>query len=154
MTFYANGNALAPTVPVTNLGTTSAPVYGATMPYTFATPGPYAITASYSGDGYFKTSTSAVAASVTSTLPSFAPSVTSYQQSAVAAGQTGLYSFNVTQNVYSGTINFTCSGLPANSACSFSPASITAAGCSTVSTVALSVLYPEGGRRFNRRASV
>jgi sugar lactone lactonase YvrE len=140
--FYANGTALAPTtgVTVTNLGTTSAPVYGATLAYTFTTAGTYAITASYSGDTYFKASTSTAAAPVTAALPAFATAATSYQSSAVTAGQTALYSFNVVQTVYSGTITFACSGLPANSSCSFTTNSITATGCSTTTTVGLSIL--------------
>jgi len=140
--FYANGTALAPTtgVAVSNIGTTAAPVYGATLTTTFPTAGTYAITATYSGDSYFKTSTSAAAASVTTALPTFATSVVSYQQSSVTAGQTALYSFNINQVVYTGTITFAVSGLPANSSYSISPTSITASGCSSTSTVALSIL--------------
>lgn len=140
--FYANGVALAPTsgVAVTNIGTTGAPVYGATLSYTFSTPGTYTITATYSGDGYFITSTSAATASVTTALPTFTASVVSYQQSAVTAGQTALYSFNINQVVYTGTISLACtSGLPANSSCSFSTTTVAASGCSTTSTVALSI---------------
>jgi hypothetical protein len=140
--FYANGTALAPTtgVAVSNIGTSSAPVYGATLTTTFPTAGTYSITAKYSGDGYFKTSTSAATTSVTTALPTFTTSVVSYQQSAVAPGQTALYSFNINQVVYTGTISFACSGLPANSFCSFSTTSVTASGCSTTSTVALSIV--------------
>ncbi|MGA2438260.1 MAG: hypothetical protein ABSF57_07080 [Acidobacteriaceae bacterium] len=140
--FYANGTALAPTtgVAVGNIGTSSAPVYGATLTTTFATPGTYAITATYSGNSYFKTSTGAATTSITSTLPTFTTAVVSYQQSAVAPGQTALYSFNINQVVYSGTIAFACSGLPAYSSCSFSTISITANGCSTTSTVALNIV--------------
>jgi hypothetical protein len=61
-------------------------------------------------------------------------------QSTVVAGQTALYSASVTQSVYTGTIAFACTGLPAFSSCSFSPATITATGCSTTSVVALSIL--------------
>jgi hypothetical protein len=139
--FYANGTALAPTsgVAVSNIGTSSAPVYGATLTATFPTAGTYSITAKYSGDGYFKTSTSASTASVTTALPTFTASVVSYQQSAVTAGQTALYSFNINQVVYTGTIAFACSGLPANSFCSFSTTTVAASGCSTTSTIALSI---------------
>jgi hypothetical protein len=107
---------------------------------TFPTAGTYTITAKYSGDGYFKTSTSAAAASVTTALPTFTASVVSYQQSAVAPGQTALYSFNINQVVYTGTIGFACSGLPANSFCSFSTTTVASSGCSTTSTVALSIV--------------
>jgi hypothetical protein len=144
--FYANGVALAPTtgVAVSNIGTASAPVYGATMPYTFSTPGTYTITATYSGDSYFQTSTSATSASITTALPAFAASVVSYQQSTVSAGQTALYSFNLAQTVYTGTISFAVTGLPANSSYSLSPSTITATGCTTTSTVAFSILTQQG----------
>jgi hypothetical protein len=61
-------------------------------------------------------------------------------QCTVSAGQTALYSFTVAQNVYTGTITFSCSGLPAYSSCQFSPALLTNTGCTTTSTVALSIL--------------
>jgi Bacterial Ig-like domain (group 3) len=144
--FFANGIALPPTtgVAVTNIGSANNPVYGATLSNTFTTPGTYAITATYSGDGYFKPSTSTTLTSVITALPAFTTSATTFQQSTVAAGQTALYSFNLAQTVYSGTITFAASGLPANSAVSFSPASITANGCSTSNTVAVSILTQQG----------
>lgn len=144
--FYANGTALPSTsgVAVSNIGTASAPVYGATLTYTFSTPATYSITATYSGDGYFKTSTTSAPASVTTALPAFTASPIAYQQNTVSAGQTALYSFTLAQTVYTGTISFTATGLPANSAVSFSPTSITASGCSTTNTVALSILTQQG----------
>ena len=144
--FYANGTALAPTagVAVSNIGTASAPVYGATLNYTFSTPGTYAISAAYSGDSYFKASTSPATASITTALPTFAAAAVSYQQSAVSAGQTALYSFNLNQTVYTGTISFAVSGLPANSSYSVNPSTITATGCTTTNTIALSILTQQG----------
>ena len=141
--FYSNGTALAPTtgVAVSNIGTTSSPVYGATLTETFPTAASYSITATYvpPAGGYFVGSTSA-AAKFSTSLPTFTTSVnTSVQQSTIIPGQTALYSFNVAQNVYSGTITFSCSGLPTGAACVFSPSSITASGCSTTSVVALSI---------------
>jgi len=140
--FSSNGTALAPTtgVPVTNIGTTASPVYGATMTYTFPTAGAYSITATYSGDTYFKTSTTTTPATFSTSLPGFTMSAGANQLATVAAGQTALYNFNVAQNVYSGTISFSCSGLPAYSSCVFNPATITATGCSTTSLVALSII--------------
>lgn len=144
--FYANGTALAPTsgVAVSNIGTAGAPVYGATLSYTFATPGTYTITATYSGDSYFKTSTSAAGASLTTALPAFAASAITYQQNTVSAGQIALYSFNLAQTVYTGTITFSASGLPANSSVIFSPTTITASGCSATNTVAVSIVTQQG----------
>jgi large repetitive protein len=140
ITFLANGTPIGTPQSVTNTGTTSAPVYGASLSYTFNTAGTYTITASYSGDSYYKSSTGTAATVINSTTPSFSTSVLSNQQSSIAAGQTALYSFNVAQSVYTGTISFACSGLPVYASCNFSPASITATGCSQISTVALSIL--------------
>jgi hypothetical protein len=136
ITFYANGSQIG--TPQTVAGG------GASISYTFATAGAYAITATYSGDSYFHTSTSVTAVTITAAAPSFSATATAYQQSAVAPGETGLYSFNVLQNVYTGTIAMACSGLPAGATCSFSPQTLTATGCSTTSTVALSVLTQQG----------
>ena len=141
VTFFANGTAIGTPQSVTNLGTTTAPVYAATLSYTFSTAGNYTITATYSGDSYFKTSTGTAATVITSTVPSFSTSVlTNNEQNSIAAGQTALYSFNVVQSVYTGTITFAVTGLPANSSYILSPTSITATGCSQTSTVALSIL--------------
>jgi hypothetical protein len=143
------------TVNVSNVGTTSAPVYGATTSYTFSTPGTYKITATYSGDTYFHASSGNGPYSITSSAPTFSSTIVTSTtqlspgcsaaapyivgQCTVSAGQTALYSFNIAQNVYSGTLTFACSGLPAGAACSFSPPSITATGCSVSNVVALSI---------------
>jgi len=142
--FSSNGTPLAPVtgVAVSNIGTTASPVYGATLTETFPTAASYSITATYvpTVGSYFDGSTSASAAKFSTSLPTFTTSVnTSQEQSTIIPGQTALYSFNVAQNVYSGTITFTCSGLPTGAACVFSPSSITASGCSTTSVVALSI---------------
>ena len=97
VTFYSNG---------TQIGTPQAVSNGAaTLTYTFATVGTYKITATYSGDTYFKTSTSNSSTSITSSTPTFSASTISNTQSTVIAGQTALYSFNlIRENVYTGTI--------------------------------------------------
>ena len=144
--FYANGTALAPTsgVAVGNIGTAGAPVYGAILSYTFATPATYTITATYSGDSYFKSSTSTAGAPLTIALPAFTASAITYQQSTISAGQIALYSFNLAQTVYTGTITFSASGLPANSTVIFSPTTITSTGCSATNTVAVSIITQQG----------
>jgi hypothetical protein len=145
--FYANGVALAPAtgVVVSNIGTTATPVYGATLTYTFATAGAYTVTATYVAKtgGYFTGSTSAGSA-VTATAPTFTTTALPYQEATVSPGQTALYSFTLATSVYTGTTTFACSGLPANSACSFSPTSIVSTGCSATSTVAVSILTQAG----------
>ena len=132
VTFYANGGQIGAPQTVSN-GT-------ATLSSTFATTGTYAITAAYSGDSYFAASTSSSSTPVYSENPNFAATPVPYMESTVAAGGTALYSFNLTPNVYTGSITFACSGLPANSSCSFSPATMAITTCSTPSTVALSVV--------------
>jgi streptogramin lyase len=148
VTFYANNGstttAIGTVQQLTNIGTTAAPIYGATLNYTFATPGTYTISANYSGDAYYKASTGADATKITSTTPTFTTAPLATQQNTVSAGQTGLYSFTITQSVYTGTLSFACSGLPSNSSCVFSPSSITGTGCSTTNTIAFSILTQQG----------
>lgn len=142
--FYANGAAIGAPQSITTGGTASAPVYTSTLTYIFSTPNTYTVTAVYSGDSYFKTSTS-VGTNITSSNPTFASSLnTANEENAVVAGGTALYSFNLAQTVYAGTITFACSGLPSGAACSFSPTTVTANGCSTGTTVAMSITTAQG----------
>ena len=56
----------------------------------------------------------------------------------VAAGSPATYTLGVTGiNGYTGTVTFACSGLPAHSSCSFSPASIVASGASQPDTLTI-----------------
>jgi hypothetical protein len=64
----------------------------------------------------------------------------SSQQNSVTPGQTALYSFTLQQNVFTGTLTFACSGLPANSTCAFYPSTITASGCQISNTIAMSII--------------
>lgn len=131
VTFFANG---------AQIGTPQNVSGGkATLTYTFSTPGTYSLTAKYSGDANFNGSTS-TATTIISSAPSFTVVANSAQQASVTAGQTALYSFTVTPTVYTGTISFACSGLPAYASCVFSPPTISNNGCSTPQTVALSIL--------------
>jgi sugar lactone lactonase YvrE len=130
--FLANGKPI---------GSPVAIVSGmASLSYTFATPASYTISAMYSGDSYFTSSTGTASTPVVSTLPGFIPTALAPQQNTITAGQTALYSLNLAQSVYAGTISLSCSGLPQYATCQFSPATITAMGCSATSTVALSIV--------------
>ena len=144
VTFYANGTQIGTPQNVVNLGTALTPVYGATLTTSLSTLNTYTFTATYSGDSYFHTSSGSASSQITIAQPTFTTSATPSAQSTVAAGQTGLYSFNIVQTAYSGNIAFACSGLPANASCVFSPQSITASGCSTTNIVALSILTQQG----------
>jgi streptogramin lyase len=138
--FYANGGAtpLNPTpLPLTLLSTGT---YGVVYNYTFSTPGTYAITAKYSGDGYYITSTSSPS-SITSAVPSFTLTPVAGMQSSVIPGQTALYSFTVGETVYAGNIGFVVTGLPAYATYAITPTALSNTGCTlaTAQTVALSI---------------
>ncbi len=139
VTFFANGTQIGQPVQVTNTGSSSTPIYTATTSYTFATTGTYTLTAVFSGDSYFHGSTGTAPSTLTSSTPSFTLSAVTYQQGTIVAGQTALYSFNVNQNVYAGAISFAVTGLPANSNYTLSSTTVNSSGCSSVSTVALSI---------------
>jgi hypothetical protein len=115
--------------------------YGAVYTSTFPTVGTYTFTAVFSGDSYYRTSTGKAATTLTTSPPSFSLTPVSYMQSIVTAGQTALYSFTVSEAVYTGTIAFTVTGLPANSSYVLNPsAGLTGTGCSVSNTIALSIL--------------
>jgi subtilase family serine protease len=82
--------------------------------------------------------------------PDFSLSASPTAVSIASAGGTGTFTLTVTPiNGYTGTINFTgssCSGLPSLTTCSFSPASVTGAGTTTVTitTTAASQMVPAG----------
>ncbi len=144
VTFFAKSGTTTVTLgtaQVKNTGTASAPVYSATLTYTFSTVGTYTLSATFSGDSYYKTSTGTDAKTLTVASPSFSLTPVSYMESSVVPGQTALYSFTVAQSVYTGTIAFIVSGLPANSSYVLNPSTgLTGAGCSVTNTVALSIL--------------
>jgi hypothetical protein len=145
VTFFANSTQIGSPVTVSH--------NQAVLTQTFTTAGTYALTATYSGDGVFYTgSTTASSTNITSSAPTFTIAALPYATETscviggvtvipcVTPGQTALFSGNIVQNVYSGTITFSCSGLPAGATCLFNPSTITATGCSTTNTVALSVI--------------
>jgi hypothetical protein len=56
----------------------------------------------------------------------------------IAAGKTGSAALTLTpQNGFNGAVQFTCTGLPANSTCSFAPATLTAAGAPLSTTLTI-----------------
>jgi hypothetical protein len=130
ITFFSNGVQIGTPQTVSNSA--------ATLVTTFSTAGTYNITATYSGDTYFKPSTGK-AGSFSTSAPGFTTSILTSQTTPIVAGQTALYSFSVAQNVYTGNITFACSGLPSGATCVFNPASISALGCTATNTVALNI---------------
>ncbi len=81
--------------------------------------------------------------------PDFTATAVAPSTSTVTAGQTATFSFNVTPTGgFAQTVNFTCSGAPANSTCTVSPTSATVSGTAalaikvTVATTASSSVLP------------
>lgn len=112
----------------------------ATSKATFTTQlpaGQDSITAAYSGDSNFIASTSAPVVVNVQADFDFSASGSSLT---VSRGGSGSLTLAITgQTGYTGTINFSpasCTGLPAESACSFNPASVTGSGSTTLTVTA------------------
>lgn len=102
------------------------------------TAGTHSLTAIYSGGGEFAGSTSAVLAQMV-TAPAFTLSANP-ASATVAAGQRASTTITFAPvGGFTGTIAFTCSGLPREAACDFSPASLTADGSNTSTITMLSI---------------
>jgi hypothetical protein len=116
----------------TALGT--APVSGGAASFTtsFSSTGNHTITAAYSGDA------TNLAASGTVTQTVDAPIALDNGDSTsltVAAGQSVTTQVSVKGVAgFGGTVNFSCTGLPMNAACSFAPASVTVSGAAAATT--------------------
>jgi FG-GAP-like repeat/Bacterial Ig-like domain (group 3) len=114
----------------------------ATVPLTAAVYGTGAqqIVAQYSGNSSYSSSTSS-AISVTGAGPAPTPTFTlaaNPSSLSIAAGMTGTATLSVTpQNGFNSAVTFSCSGLPANSSCSFSPSSVTPSGAAATTTVTI-----------------
>ena len=93
-----------------------------------------ALTAQYSGDSNYAGATSP--AITVNVLPDFAFAADAPSITIASPGGSGALTFTVTgQPGYAGTINFpatSCSGLPRETTCSFSPASVTGSGSTTL----------------------
>ncbi len=102
--------------------------------------GTHTISAVYSGDASFDTSTSTTQ-SFTIT-PGFFASITSNAAVVVSApGASGTVPFSVSSSTgFSGTISLACSQLPTGAACSFSPASVSANGTLTTTSGTITVI--------------
>jgi len=92
------------------------------------------ITVQYPGDGNYNASTSAAVTVNVIADFDFAPATAPITES---RGSTGMAMFTITGHTgYNSTVNFTaasCTGLPRESACTFSPASLTGNGTTTLS---------------------
>jgi hypothetical protein len=92
--------------------------------------GVHSITAQYAGDSNYTSVISSVL-SLTVNASAFTVGTQSggSTTSTVAAGQPAKYSLSISPaQGYSGTVSFTCSNLPTNASCSFSPSSLSLTG--------------------------
>ena len=117
----------------TSLGTATLTNGVATLQTSFAAAGSYDTTATYQGDQNNAASTS-TAVTIVIAAPDFTVTATP-TSGTVPPGQTATFTFTVTPaGGYSGTVKFSCGPLPAQAACSFSPASVTPSGSGPVSS--------------------
>ena len=103
--------------------------------------GTHTITASYAGDNSFNSSISTPPITFTIT-PGFSAAIpTSASQVSISApGATGTSAVTISNSTgFSGTISMACSGLPSETTCTFSPATIAANGTPSTTTVSILV---------------
>jgi sugar lactone lactonase YvrE len=117
----------------------------ATLVVTFPVVGPApssnnVVTAVYTGDSEYLTSTAAALTIVSGTPTVTLTPATTNTFLTVLPGESGLTSFTLVPNFgYNGTIAFSCSGSPSPVTCSFSPPSVVANGTATSTTVNLTI---------------
>jgi hypothetical protein len=133
ITFKASVSGDSPTGSVsfsagsTSLGTATLTNGVASLQTSFAAAGSYVTTATYQGDQNNAASTSS-AVTIVIAAPDFTVTATPASGS-VTPGQTATFTFTVNPvGGYAGTVKFSCGALPAQAACSFSPASATPSG--------------------------
>jgi hypothetical protein len=97
----------------------------------FAAAGSYSVIANYSGDA-----NNAQSASGTVMITIIAPDFTiaaNPQNLTIQAGQSGTVTLTLTPaGGYTGTVNLSCTGLPSEASCTFSPSALTPSGNSAV----------------------
>lgn len=103
--------------------------------------GTHTISASYSGDASFNPSSTTQSQTFTITPGFFATANSAQSTVTVAApGGTGITSISVVSSGgLTGAINFMCLGLPSESKCTFSPASISPTNATTTTNVSITV---------------
>jgi len=113
---FTSGNTTLGTAPLNN-GVAS-------FPFAFSTAGSFTVTANYTGDADNLASFSNPVP-ITVATPDFTISATP-TTATISAGQSATTLLTITAvGTYSGTVTFSCGNLPAGSACTFAPASVT-----------------------------
>ena len=131
----------------------------ATLTTKTLTVGTNAITATYNGDSVYPvvSTTSPVTVTITALpVPDFTFSVANTSINLSNSIPSGSATLNVAMiNGFSQTVSFNCTGLPANSQCSFAPPTLSASGTSTL-TVAINhaALAPFNTHPFERSGGV
>ena len=142
ITFFLNGTPVGGPVgvrQVSALTTQIGALQGAQATATYndlsLTNGTYGLQASYSGDGNYVASTSAIA-SITQASNFLLSAGSAPAVSIAKPGDSGTLKLTLTAlDGYNGTIKFSsssCAGLPAGASCSFSPAAVTGSGTTTL----------------------
>jgi len=151
-TEFPGTTVLSPGISSTGYAQATATLPGVSLPL-----GTNTLTVQYAGDTNYNSSTSA--AITVTVAPDFALSAGGTGGSVMtisSPGGSGSLTLTVTgQTGYTGTVNFTstaCKGLPLYSTCSFSPASVTGSGNSTltVKTTAAHAVPAQAGSRLAR----
>src|SRR5580704_9911475 len=103
--------------------------------------GTHTVSASYAGDASFSPSSSSPSITFTITPGFFVAASSNQPQVNISApGASGSTSVSVSSSTgFKGTIALACSGLPTGAACTFAPASVTAAGTPQSSTSTITV---------------
>jgi len=119
---------------------------GAALLSTTLPAGTASLTAQYGGDANYSGSTTPV--STLTVSPDFQVPTSLNAVTISSPGQSGTTTLAITgQPGYTGTISFTpasCAGLPAEASCSFSPASVTGSGTTTIT---VSTMAPHANRQ-------
>jgi len=110
--------------------------------------GAYSMTATYGGDSNFSASSSSPQTLTVTSAPTFTVSVNPTSLT-IKAGQSGQAVFTVTpENGFNSKVSFSCSGLPAESSCSFNPISVTPSnGQAATGTLTISTTAPSAAMR-------
>lgn len=141
-----SGNSTVPTGTVSfadganSLGTVALNASGvATLSTASLAAGSHSITATYSGDTNFAGSTSAAIAIVVQAPPPPSFGISLNPTSGTVSGSgTVISTLSLTPaNGFSAAVRFVCSGLPADSTCSFSPSTVTSSGSVAATTLTI-----------------
>ena len=143
----------------TSIGTATLANGVATLTTKTLAVGSHAITASYGGDSVYPTVSTATPVTVTITavpVPDFTFSIANTSINVTDSNPSGSATLNVAMvNGFSQTVTFSCTGLPANSHCSFAPPTLSASGSSTLTVVIdHASLAPSGANPFERNNGI